>query len=273
MTWFALFVLGCRRSLRCSFLICCLNWGQMDANSKFLIFSRSYRGVIFGCISLLWQHSPGDEGLTTAAVSSPGWCSALFPDTTASLNLNVCFSGVAAQDKANQHHMPWGWTYSLALEFLTLAGLFINFSCTNPRVLLLQNHSRAGQWCIGPRRRGRGAEVCERILIRLHIMRCFVFRRKKKKGRKVINALSPYLAPATYLVCLKRYLLNSAQALRSRIMITVHLDKLHSDNPFVKIWIQLEAEGEMLHLFCILPQTITASAKCACVATQAEVSP
>lgn len=53
--------------------------------------------------------------------------------------------------------------------------------------------------------------------------------------REVINALSPYLAPATYLVCLKRYLLNSAQALRSRIMITVHLDKLHSDNPFVKI--------------------------------------
>lgn len=94
-----------------------------------------------------------------------------------------------------------------------------------------------------------------------------------KKGREVINALSPYLAPATYLVCLKRYLLNSAQALRSRIMITVHLDKLHSDNPFVKIWIQLEAEGEMLHLFCILPQTITASTKCACVATQAEVSP
>ncbi|CAB1452342.1 unnamed protein product [Pleuronectes platessa] len=44
----------------------------------------------------------------------------------------------AAQDKANQHHMPWGWTYSLALEFLTLASLFINFSHTNPRVLLSQ---------------------------------------------------------------------------------------------------------------------------------------
>lgn len=58
---------------------------------------------------------------------------------------------------------------------------------------------------------------------------------EEKKGREVINALSPYLAPATYLVCLKRYLLNSAQALRSRIMIAVHLDKLHSDNPFVKI--------------------------------------
>lgn len=94
-----------------------------------------------------------------------------------------------------------------------------------------------------------------------------------KKGREVINALSPYLAPTTYLLCLKRYLLNSAQALRSRIMITVHLDKLLSDNPFVKIWTQLEAEGEMLHLFCPLPQTITARAKRACVATQAGVSP
>lgn len=242
----------------------------MDANSKFLIFSRSYRGVIFGCISLLWQRSPGDEGLTTAAVSSSGWCSALFPDTTASLNLNVCFSGVATQDKANQHHMPWGWTYSLALEFLTLDGLFINFSRTNPRVLLLQNHSRAGQWCIGPRRQGGGRVRENTYQIAHYALLCVP---GEKKGREVINALSLYLAPATYLVCLKRYLLNSAQALRSRIMIAVHLDKLHSDNPFVKIWIQLEAEGEMLHLFCILPQATTASTKCACAATQAEVSP
>lgn len=58
---------------------------------------------------------------------------------------------------------------------------------------------------------------------------------EEKKGREVINALSPYLAPTTYLVCLKRYLLNSAQALRSRIMITAHLDKSLSDDPFVKI--------------------------------------
>ena len=58
---------------------------------------------------------------------------------------------------------------------------------------------------------------------------------EEKKGSEVIDALSPYLALATYLVCLKRYLLNRAQALRSRIMITVQLDKLPSDNPFVKI--------------------------------------
>lgn len=88
---------------------------------------------------------------------------------------------------------------------------------------------------------GRRAGVCGRILIRLHIMHCFVL--QKKKEREVINALSPYLAPATYLVCLKRYLLNSTQALRSRIMITVHLDKLHSDYPFVKTWTQLEVGG------------------------------
>lgn len=52
-------------------------------------------------------------------------------------------------------------------------------------------------------------------------------KKKKKGGGKGINALSPYLASATYLVCLKRYLLNSAQALRSGIMIAVHLDKSH----------------------------------------------
>lgn len=34
-------------------------------------------------------------------------------------------------------------------------------------------------------------------------------------------------ALATYLLCLKRYLLNGAPALRARIMITVHLDELH----------------------------------------------
>lgn len=120
-------------------------------------------------------------------------------------------------------------------------------------------------------RGGRRAGVCGRILIRLHIMHCFVL--QKKKEREVINALSPYLAPATYLVCLKRYLLNSTQALRSRIMITVHLDKLHSDYPFVKNSAGSRRGGEMLHLFCIPPQASTACTKCACVATQAEVSP
>lgn len=64
---------------------------------------------------------------------------------------------------------------------------------------------------------------------------CVPEKKKKNKGREVMNALSLRLAQATYLLCLKRYLLNSALALRSRIMITVHLDKLHSGNPFVKI--------------------------------------
>lgn len=88
---------------------------------------------------------------------------------------------------------------------------------------------------------GGGGCACKRTLIRLHIMHCFVFLRKKKKedggGRRgeVMNALSLRFTGATYLLCLKRYLLNSALALRSRIMITVHLDKLHSGNPFVKI--------------------------------------
>ena len=40
----------------------------------------------------------------------PEWCSAVLPDTTASLNLNVRSSSADAQDKANQHHMPRGWT-------------------------------------------------------------------------------------------------------------------------------------------------------------------
>lgn len=62
-----------------------------------------------------------------------------------------------------------------------------------------------------------------------------VKKKKIKKKGKGINAFSPYLASATYLVCLKRYLLNSAQALRSAIMIAVHLDELHGDNPFVKL--------------------------------------
>lgn len=69
---------------------------------------------------------------------------------------------------------------------------------------------------------------------------CVPEEKKKKEdegGRRgeVMNALSLRFARATYLLCLKRYLLNSALALRSRIMITVHLDKLHSGNPFVKI--------------------------------------
>lgn len=34
----------------------------------------------------------------------------MLPDTTASLNLNVRSSSADAQDKANQHHMPRGWT-------------------------------------------------------------------------------------------------------------------------------------------------------------------
>ncbi len=40
----------------------------------------------------------------------PEWCSAVLPNTTASLNLNVRSSSADAQDKANQHHMPRGWT-------------------------------------------------------------------------------------------------------------------------------------------------------------------
>lgn len=59
------------------------------------------------------KRSPGDEGLTNAAVSWPGWCSALLADTTASLSLHVRSSAAPAQDKANQRHMQRGWTLQL----------------------------------------------------------------------------------------------------------------------------------------------------------------
>lgn len=55
-------------------------------------------------------------------------------------------------------------------------------------------------------------------------------------------------------------------------MITVHLDKLHSGNPFVKIWIQLEAEEGILHLFNVLPVTITGCTGCACRAVEGKVT-
>ena len=89
-------------------------------------------------------------------------------------------------------------------------------------------------------------------------MHCFVFHRKKKnKGREVMNALRLFLVQASYLLCLKRYLLNTTPASRPTIMIAVHLDKLHSGNPFSKIWTQLEAEGDILHLLSVPPVTIT----------------
>lgn len=43
---------------------------QMDVNSKFSDLQHKLWRVIFGCISFCWQHSLGDEGLTTTAVSS-----------------------------------------------------------------------------------------------------------------------------------------------------------------------------------------------------------
>lgn len=61
---------------------------------------------------------------------------------------------------------------------------------------------------------GGGSGVRKGTLIRLHIMHCFVFLRKKKEGQEVMNALSLPSAQTTYLLCLKRYLLNSALALR-----------------------------------------------------------
>lgn len=95
---------------------------------------------------------------------------------------------------------------------------------------------------------GGGRRVRENTYQIAHYALLCVPEEKKKEdggGRRgeVMNALSLRFARATYLLCLKRYLLNSALALRSRIMITVHLDKLHSGNPFVKIWSQLEAGG------------------------------
>lgn len=67
-----------------------------------------------------------------------------------------------------------------------------------------------------------------------------------------MNAHGLPSAQTTYLLCLKRYLFNSGPALRMGEicpMITVHLDKLSWENPFVKIQIHLAAGEGILHLF------------------------
>jgi len=92
----------------------------------------------------------------------PEWCSAVLPNTTASLNLNVRSSSADAQDKANQHHMPRGWTLlpgpgvshpHRPINQLQTAQFNPNHSspCTDLLTLTLTNkytHSLQLLWCI-----------------------------------------------------------------------------------------------------------------------------
>ena len=97
----------------------------------------------------------------------------------------------------------WPWSFSPSQAYSSTSATPIpEFSSRKPQLSrpVMYRTMKEG---------GVGAGVRKRTLIRLHIMHCFVF-----LGREVMNALSLPLAQTTYLLCLKRYLLNSALALR-----------------------------------------------------------